>query len=201
MRDVAGDDRLHHAHAGRRRPRPLPAGAGRGAPRASSARRCTSRYDDFMGLGRVEPARPQRAVLHDRAGAQALAARQRRQRAARRGLAADVAAALPEPHRGGGADRPHHQRRPRPDLARAADARCSTTATSAPTGRERQRRPETWERDRRRRRRRAVGDAAGPQGPADRLRPPPAGRARPQRRGEADAAVAAAPTRCSTRTR
>ena len=48
--------------------------------------------------------------------------RQRRQRPARRGLAADVAAALPEPARGGGADRPHHQRRPRPDLGGAPDA-------------------------------------------------------------------------------
>ena len=41
-------------------------------------------YDDFMGLGRVYPGRPERAVLHDGAGPEALAARQRRQRAARR---------------------------------------------------------------------------------------------------------------------
>ena len=40
----------------------------------------------------------------------------------------------PQPHRGGGADRPHHQRRPRPELGRPPDARCCSTATSAPTG-------------------------------------------------------------------
>ena len=38
-------------------------------------------YDDFMGLGRVFPGDHERAVLHDRAGLEALAARQRRQRA------------------------------------------------------------------------------------------------------------------------
>ena len=65
---------------------PVPAGHDRfdGGPdrRASWARCATSwasRYEQLMGLGRVEPQNEHETVLHDRAGAQALAAGQRRQ--------------------------------------------------------------------------------------------------------------------------
>ena len=61
--------------------------------------------------------------------------RQRRVVAARPGVARDVDAALSRAQRGSRADRPHHQRRPRP--ARGWRRRCgrSTTGISAPTGR------------------------------------------------------------------
>ena len=101
----------------------------------------------------------------------------------------------PEPDRGGGADRPHHQRRPRPELAGPADAPALTTATSASTGPSGCATPRPGTASRRRRRR-ALGDAAGPQGPADRLRPPPPGRAghaaatRARRRSQRAAQVA-----------
>ncbi len=78
-----GDDRLHHAHAGRRRPRPVPRRAGRGAPR-QAPRGAAPLLRRLHGPGPGLPGRPQRAVLHDRAGPEALAARQRRQRPARR---------------------------------------------------------------------------------------------------------------------
>ena len=51
----------------------------------------------------------------------------------------------PEPDRGGGADRPHHQRRPRPELGRPADAPALRPPPGRPTGRSDQRHPETWE--------------------------------------------------------
>ena len=74
-------------------------------------------YDDFMGLGRVHPGDPNEPFCMTVLALKLVAARQRRERPARRGLAAHVAPALSEPDRGRGADRPHHQRRPRADVA------------------------------------------------------------------------------------
>ncbi len=79
-------------------------------------------YGAFMALGRVNPYDLDEDVLHDRARAQAQPAGERRLVAARRGLAGDVDAALPGAQRRRGADWPHHQRHPRAQLARAADA-------------------------------------------------------------------------------
>ena len=87
------DDRLHHPHAGRRRARSLPRRPGRGAPR-QGPRRAAPLVRGLHGAGPGEPRRSERAVLHDGAGTEAVALRQRRQRPARRGLAEDVAAAL-----------------------------------------------------------------------------------------------------------
>ena len=178
-----GDDRLHDAHPRRRRARPLPRRAGRGAP-GQAPRGAAPLLRRLHGAGPRPPGRPRRAVLHDRPGAEAVAARQRRQRPARPGLAADVAAALPEPGRG-----------------RACRSATSPTACTSGAGwprrctmlfdRHLERRlgqadalPRDLGRHPDGRRRRALGDAAGPQGPADRLRPPPPGRAGPPpRRG------------------
>ena len=77
--------------------------------------------DALMGLGRAR-AGHRRGVLHDGAGAQDLPPRQRRLIAPWRGLAGDVAHALSRSHRGPRPDRSYHQRRPRPELAGAADA-------------------------------------------------------------------------------
>ena len=82
-------------------------------PLARGARASTTTTS--WALGRVNPHDHARAVLHDRAGVEARRAGQRRVVAARPGLAAMWTAALSEPRRGGGADRPHHQRRPRAD--------------------------------------------------------------------------------------
>ena len=51
-------------------------------------------HENLMGFGRENPERPRRAVLHDGAGAEAVAARQRGFVAARRGFAGDVEGAL-----------------------------------------------------------------------------------------------------------
>ena len=141
-------------------------------------------YDDFMGLGRVYPGDPNEPFCMT-----VLALKLSRHANGVSALHGQVSRRMwqplyPEPDRGGGADRAHHQRRARPELGGPADARCSSTATWAPTGPKRMRHPETWDGHRDGRRRRALGDAAGPQGPADRLRPPPPGRAGPPpRRG------------------
>ena len=100
----------------------FPAGAGRGAP-GQAPRGAAPVVRRLHGAGPGQPGRPQRAVLHDRAGPQAVAARQRRQRPARRRSRGGCGTrSIPNRHRGGGADRPHHQRRPRPELGRPADA-------------------------------------------------------------------------------
>ena len=77
--------------------------------------------ETFIGARPGQSRQPQRALLHDGAGAEALASRERRLVAARAGLARDVGAALSGPARRARADRPHHQRRARANLARAAD--------------------------------------------------------------------------------
>ena len=75
----------------------------------------------------------------------------------------------PRRSRGPRADRPHHQRHPRPHLARAADAPAVRPA-SRPRLAAALRRAGLLGSDRRRRRRRAVGDASDAQGAADRHR-------------------------------
>ena len=91
-------------------------------------------YEDFMGLGRVYPADPNEPFCMT-----VLALKLSRYANGVSALHGVVSRRMwqplyPEPHRGERADRPHHQRRPRPDLGRAPDARCSSTGTSAPTG-------------------------------------------------------------------
>ncbi len=141
-------------------------------------------YEDFMGLGRVYPADPNEPFCMTVLALKLVAPRQRRPRPARPGLAADVAAALPEPDRGA---RCRSATSPTASTSGAGSPRrCtrSSTATSGPTGSTACSHADLWTRHRPRRRRRALGDAAGPQGPADRLRPPPAGRpGRAPRRG------------------
>ena len=88
-------------------------------------------------------------------------------------------AALSRTQRGSRADRPHHQRRPRADLAGAADAAGLRPPSRAGLDRARERRRALGP-DRRHRRRRAVGDAPDAEGAAHRDRAPPhraAGRA------------------------
>ena len=87
--------RVHHPHAGAGRPRPLLADAGRRAPRPAARRAGHRATTICMALGRVNPARRERRLLHDGARAEAVAPRQRRVVAARPGLARDVDAALP----------------------------------------------------------------------------------------------------------
>ena len=111
----------------------FPAAAGRGAP-GQDPRSAAPLVRGLHGAGAGLSGRPQRAVLHDRAGAQAVAARQRRQRPARHGLAADVAAAV----------RQHEPRKtcrsatsPTASTCRAGSpprCTCSSTVTWGPTG-------------------------------------------------------------------
>ena len=78
--------------------------------------------EQLMGLGRVEPHNEDETLLHDRAGAEALAPGQRRQQPARPRHAADVGPPLAVARRGRNPHRPHHQRRARAQLAGLADA-------------------------------------------------------------------------------
>ena len=128
-----GHDRLYDPHAGGRRPRPLSRPAGRRAP-GQDPRGPPPVVRGLHGAGTGLSGRPQRAVLHDRAGTQVIAVRQRRQRVARHGLATDVAAALRQHARGERADRPHHERSSRAELGRAPDAPRCSTGTWGPTG-------------------------------------------------------------------
>ena len=127
------DDGLHHPHPGRRRSRPVSRWTCRGAPE-KDPRRAAPVVRRLHGARPSEPRRLQRALLHDGAGAQVVALRQRRQRIARRGLAAHVAAALPQPHRGERTDWPHHQRCARANLGCTPDVACSSTGISVWTG-------------------------------------------------------------------
>ncbi len=67
-------------------------------------------FSELMKLGRVNPQRPARAVLHDRAGAEALSRRQCRQRTAWPRQPPHVALPLPGQTGRAGAHRPHYQR-------------------------------------------------------------------------------------------
>ncbi len=68
--------------------------------------------NEFLGLGRQNPLRSKRAVLHDRAGHSPGQRHQRRQQAARQRLAQDVEEHLAGTARHRGADHVDHQRRP-----------------------------------------------------------------------------------------
>ncbi len=131
-------------------------------------------YEDFMGLGRVYPADPNEPFCMT-----VLALKLSRYANGVSALHGTVSRRMWQPlyrqhARGERADRPHHQRRPRPELGRPADApalrpppgdRLAEAAAAArDLGRHRDRRG-----------RRAVGDAAGAQGPDDQLRPQPPG--------------------------
>ena len=110
------------------------------------AKRWASTHDAFMGLGRVDPDDRQRAVLHDGAGAQDVAPRQRRVVAARPRLArrcggGSFPAAAKTASRSAtsptaSTSRPGSRRR---------CARC-TTVISGPTGRRDAGEPGFWER-------------------------------------------------------
>ena len=84
---------LHHAHARAGRPRPLRSQPDRRAP-WSAARRVGHLLRATDGPGPRRAAERARNVLHDRAGAEALAAGQRREQPARPRLAADVGPSL-----------------------------------------------------------------------------------------------------------
>ena len=160
---------VHHAHAGAGRPRPLPREPHRGAPRAAarSARHLAARAD---GARPREPGQPARRVLHDRAGAEAVAARQRRVGAARRGVARDVDRAsipgrsedaVPIGHITNGVHVPTWLA---PQMSRLYDRHLGLE------WRQQQRRGHDLGRHRERRRRRALGDAPDPEGAAHRVR-------------------------------
>ena len=131
-------------------------------------------YDDFMGLGRVNPADPNEPFCMT-----VLALKLSRYANGVSALHGVVSRRMwqplyPQPHRGERADRPHHQRRPRPDLGGPPDAPALRPApghrlAQAPAA------ARDLGRDRDGRRRRALGDPAGAQGPADQLRAEPPG--------------------------
>ena len=98
-------------------------------------------------------------------------------------------ALFPGAQRGARSDRPHHQRRPRPHLARAADAP-GLRPPPRPRLAAARRRPGFWEPIDARRRRRALGDPPDAQGAADRLRRAAARRGTPSERGESPEFVA-----------
>ena len=174
-------DRLHNAHARSGRPRSVHAGADRGTPRPA-ARRAGPFARRAAGAGTREPGQSRRDVLHDRAGVEAVAPRQRGLVAARSGLARHVDRPVPGRGRGTRADRSHHQRRARADLAGAADAPDLRPAPGHRLARP-LRRAAVLGRHREHRRRRAVGDTSSPEGAADRFRAPKDGeRGRASRR-------------------
>src|SRR5207247_6531065 len=84
-----------------------------------TARGCARRAS---GLGSVSSQRSPRRILHDRARAEAQRALQRRCRAARRHLAADVDESLQRQASTAGSDWPRDQRRSSADMACAANA-------------------------------------------------------------------------------
>ena len=195
--------RLHHPHAGAGRPRPLLAGSRRGAPRAA-ARRDGGRPRGAARMGPARSAQPARDVLHDGAGAEAVAPRQRRVGSARAGVAGDVDRALPGPERGARPDRPHHQRRPRADVAGGADAPPLRSPSRRRLAAALRRSGELGG-DRSGRRRRAVGDALDAADAADRVRAAAGDRGgdppRRARGGRRNGAAGAQPRRAHHRVR
>ena len=107
---------------------PVPAGHDRFAPELVEEHLGPLRdsvgmsYDSFLALGRVNPVRPARGLLHDGPRAEVLSSRQCRVVAARPGVACDVDAAVPGRARGAHPDRTRHQRRAREHVAGTADA-------------------------------------------------------------------------------
>ena len=104
-----GGVHFHDAHAGRGGPRPFQPGPDglRDAPVPNANTRSLPGVDE---TGPGESAEFTGAFLHDRAGAEVLARRQRGQRTAWAGEPAYVALPVPRPTGGAGADRPYHQR-------------------------------------------------------------------------------------------
>ena len=204
MRRVSRAGRLHHAHARAGRARSFLRRTRSKSISVRCARRWASRHDELMALGRVDPHDERREILHDRAGAGELAARQRRLVAARPGLARDVDRPLPGctedqvpiGHITNGVHVPH--------VAGAADAsglRPSSRARLA----QRAASPAALGRDRQRRRWRAVGDASDAQGAADRASSGGAPPARPSaaanRRSSSRSCAALEPRRADDRVR
>ena len=127
---------------------------------------------EFLGLGRIRPEDHRRGALHDGAGVQDVALRERRVGAARADHPQVVAGALAASPRGRGAGRPHHERRPRSDLARPRDAGALRQARRRRLARPPARSADVVS-DRERPRRRAVGDPPGVEGGAGSFRPAP----------------------------
>ncbi len=140
-------------------------------------------YEDFLGLGRVNPGDPNEPFCMT-----VLALKLSRHANGVSALHGAVSRrmwqpAVPGPPRGGGADRPHHQRRPRALLAGPPDEG-PVRPPPRPRLADADVRPGDLAGHRDGRGRRAVGGPAGPEGPADRLRPPTAGPPdQPPRRG------------------
>ena len=112
---------LHHAHAGAGRPRPLPREPHRGAPRAAARSARHLARTSSMALGRENPDNP-----HEEFCMTVLGLKLSRRANAVSALHGEVSRAMwtglyPGRERGSGADRPHHQRRARADVAGAAD--------------------------------------------------------------------------------
>ena len=193
--------RLHHAHAGAGGPRSVLAGARSKSISGRCATRSGCRHDDLMALGRVDPPRSRRDVLHDGAGAEGRAGAptrcrrctaRSRARCGCRSIPGRARSSVPIGHITNGVHVPHAGWR----------RRCtrSTTGTSAPTGRRAAREPDLWEAIDERRRWRAVGDASDAEGAADRLRAPARRRAgrtarRAGRRSSRSSAARSASTR------
>ena len=114
LEEVQALDGLHHPHPGPRRTRRVSISAGRKAP-VGNLGRLRAAPPEFPGSRPVRQ-RQRLTVQHDRAGAAHLVVRQRRQRAARRGDAVDVAADVARHAVGSIAGAQHHQRCPRADL-------------------------------------------------------------------------------------
>ena len=152
--------------------RPGTTGSRRSWSRSTSARcatRWTSATRSSWALGRVNPADHGETFCMTVLALKLCRARQRGVVAARPGLARDVDAAL---SRARAKSRCRSATSPTACTSRPGSRRrcgSSTTGTSAPTGR-RAAATRTLGSDRRRRRRRALGDAPGAQGAADRLR-------------------------------
>ena len=119
-------------------------------------------HERLDGAGTREPVELQRRILHDGAGPEAFAARQRGLGAARRGLASHVDFALSGQDGGFRAHRPHHQRSARAHVAGAADVPPVRPPPGDRLARA-QRGGAHLGRHRERGRRRALGDAPQPE--------------------------------------
>ena len=132
-RGGAGEDDLHHAHAGARGQRHVPGRPGLRRPERPARRDGRGGRGDRPARPHA-PRRPPRAVRRDAVRAAHEPCRERRQPPPRRGRARDVARPLAGPRAGRRADPPRHERRALPDVDRRADARGCSTATSPRTG-------------------------------------------------------------------
>ena len=179
IRRVVAADRLHDAHAGAGRPRSLPPelieehlGPLRDALGLSATTSC-------MALGRVNP-----PITDETFCMTVLALKLSRRANAVSSLHGQVSRAMWAPPLSRALPRKKCRSATSPTACTCRPGwrrRCtsSTTGISGPTGRARCGEPACWDDDRRRRRRRALGDAPGAQGAADRLRAAARGRAAP----------------------